>query len=140
MQHVLDIASVNSRRRDFNGDAARPEGLRFKTIAGQFVGNFSEHCLLSGREFENQWHQQTLAFNFLCATLLQNLFEEHALMGHVLVNDPQPFPVHRQDERLPNLAQRFKRGEYGRKRRIDFFRLVGNRRCATVPRHLPPSN
>src|SRR2546426_1142922 len=73
---------------------------------GEFVGNFGEDCLLCGREFKDQRHEQTLAFDPLRRALLQHSLEEHALMSYVLVYDPEPLMIHCQDERLANLPER----------------------------------
>src|SRR5213594_4902417 len=51
-------------------------------------------------------HKQTLAFDLLRRALPQHSFEEHALMGHVLVYYPEPLMIHCQDERLANLPER----------------------------------
>ena len=59
-------------------------------------------------------HQQALAFDFLRSALFQDALEEHALVGDVLVDDPEAVFVDGEDERVANLSQRAKRGERGR--------------------------
>jgi len=47
-----------------------------------------------------------LGFDFTGAACFQMLLEEHALVRHVLVHDPQPLAVHRDDETRADLSQR----------------------------------
>ncbi len=123
--------SVNPRRRDLYRDAARAKGLDFESVLRQFVGDVGEDGLLRRREFDHQRQQQALAFDFLRRSLLQDLLEQHALVGHVLVDDPQAFRIHREDEGVANLAQRFERGQR-RSQIARGFCFVGNGRSATV--------
>ena len=133
VQHVLDGGGVHSGGSDLYRDAAGAKGFDFESVPGQFVGDFGEDCLLRRREFDHQRHQQALAFDFLRRPLLQNFLEQHALVGHVLVDDPQAFGIHRQDEGVANLAQRLERGQR-RGQIARRFRFVGesaerSRRC-----------
>ena len=41
----------------------------------------------------------------------ENLFKQHPLVGHVLVDDPEPVFAGGEDERIPQLAQRPERAE-----------------------------
>ena len=116
---------------DLYRDAARAEGFDFESVPGQFVGDVGEDGLLRQREFDHQRQQQALAFDFLRRPLFQNFLEQHAFVGHVLVDDPQAFGIDRQDERVANLAQRLERGQ-GRGEIAGSFRFVGNGRSATV--------
>ena len=106
MYHVRNVGSFDACGCDLDSDATRPERLGLEAVPRQFVRNFGEDCLLCGREFKDERHKQTLAFDLLRRALLQNSFEEHALMGHVLVYDPEPLMIHCQDERLANLPER----------------------------------
>ena len=74
--------------RDFYSDAARAERFGLEAVVLEFIGNLGKHCLLRWRQFENDRHQQALAFYFLRGTLFQDAFKEHALVGHMLVDDP----------------------------------------------------
>ncbi len=37
---------------------------------------------------------------------MQDLFKQHTLMRHMLINDPQPIGIDRQNERIAHLSQR----------------------------------
>ncbi len=116
VQHVFHCRRVYSRRSDFHGHAARAKGLGLKSIVLQFVGDFGEHRLLRGRQLQHNRHQQALAFDSVRRPLLQHSFKQHALVGHVLVHNPQTIFVHRQDERIANLPQRLERAQRSQRR------------------------
>ena len=78
----------DSRGSDFDGDAARAEWFGFESVVLQFVGNFGEDGLLRRSEFQHDRHEQALAFDFLRGALLQDSLEQHALVGHMLIDDP----------------------------------------------------
>ena len=134
VQHVFDLRSLHSGGSDFNGDAARAEGLGFEAVECQFIGNLGKDRLLRRGEFEQQRHEQALAFHFLGGPLLEDFFEEHALVGDVLIDDPETFVIDGQDERLANLAQRLERRQ-GRSQIAvagSRFWFVGDRRSAAI--------
>ena len=118
VQHFLDHGRVHSRRRHFHRHAARAEWFGLESIALQFVRDFGEHRPLRRRQLQHNRHQQPLAFDSLCRALLQYSFKQHALVGDVLVYDPQPIFVHRQDERVPNLSQRLECAERSQRRHL----------------------
>jgi hypothetical protein len=113
VEHVLDGGCVDPGGRDFNGDAAGAEGLGFEAVVFEFAGDLGKDCLLRGREFEHDGHEQALAFHFLRRALLQDAFEEHALVGDVLVDDPEAVFVYGEDERIAYLAEGTEGGERG---------------------------
>ena len=90
-----------------------PKGSASKPLLLQLVRNFREDGLLRRSEFDHNRHQHALAFDLLPGALARHSFEQHAFVGAVLVDDPQAFVVHRQNERLAQLAQRFQGGEKG---------------------------
>ena len=49
VQHFFDRRGVDSRGRDFHGDAAGAERLGLEAVVLQFVGNLGEDGLLRGR-------------------------------------------------------------------------------------------
>ena len=89
VQHVLDLRRVHARRRDLHRDAARAEGFRLKTIVRKFFGNVAEDRLLCRSQFDDQRHEQTLALHLLRRALPQDSFEQYALVGHMLIDDPE---------------------------------------------------
>jgi hypothetical protein len=115
VEHVLDCGCVHSGRSDFHGDAPGAEGLGLETVVLQFVGYFSKDGLLGRGQFENDWHEQALAFHFLCHALPQDAFEQDSLMGYVLVDDPEAIFVYCEDKRIADLSQRAEGGERGQR-------------------------
>ena len=97
VQHVFDLRGFHAGGRDFTAMLRAPKGSASNPLM-QFVGDFGEDGLLRGGEFEHQRHEQALAFDSLRGALLQNFFEEHALVGDVLVDDPESFFIDGQDE------------------------------------------
>ena len=106
MQHSFDLGRIDPSRGNFDRHAARPEGLDLETVLGKLIGYLREHRQLGRRKFEDQRHEQALAFHSLGGALFHDLFEEYALVGHVLVDDPESFVVDREDEGLADLAKR----------------------------------
>ena len=110
-EHALQLAAFEADGRGLDGERARAEGLGFEAVALEFVGDLGEGDHLGGREVDEQRHEQTLAVHALDFALAQDFFEEHALVGDVLVDDPEAFFVGGEDERLAELADGFERGE-----------------------------
>ena len=71
----------------------------------QFIRNSRVIDLLFRCELQNQRHQQPLHFHASGGALLQHLFEQNALMGHVLVDDPQPIAARGNDKALVDLPR-----------------------------------
>ena len=89
-----------------NGHAARPHLRDLETVGGQLLGDSFENDELPRRELHHQRHQHVLAGELPFAARAQMLFEQHALVRYVLVNDPQPFAVYGDDEARIHLSQR----------------------------------
>ena len=96
----------------------------------QLFGDLAENRLLRRSQFQHQRHEQTLAFDALGGALAQDFFEQHALMGNVLVDNPQTVFVDREDKRIANLAQRPQRSQ--RLQRRWSVRFLLDRRRASV--------
>ena len=90
-----------------NCDAARAHGLDLEAVGGEFVGDFFIDDELARREFENHRHKHALAFDFAGAAGFEMLLEEDALVGDVLIDDPEAFGVDGDDEAGADLAERF---------------------------------
>ncbi len=69
-------------------DGARPERLHLEAVEQQLVGDFGEHRHLAGREFDDERHQQLLLFRRGRQPLLADFLEQHALVRHMLIDDP----------------------------------------------------
>ena len=99
----------------------------------EFVGDLGEDGLLRRSKFKDDGHQKALAFDFLRGTLFQDAFKQDALVGDVLVDDPESVFVYGEDERVTDLSQRTQRRERGQ--RGIFFGCgvcVERRRAAVV--------
>src|SRR5260370_435915 len=114
VQHVLNRGGIHSRWRHLHRHTARAEWLGFESVVLQLVGNLREYCLLRGRQFENDRHQQPLTLHLTNRPLLQNALEQHALVSDMLVDYPQPIFIYRENERVANLSQGFEVAERGK--------------------------
>ena len=96
----------------------------------KFFGNTAEGRLLRRSQFDDQRHEQTLALDLLRLALAQDSLEQHALVGHMLIDDPEAIFVNRENERISNLAERTQRSKRFESRRG--LRLLRDRRRAAV--------
>ena len=62
-------------------------------------------------QIDQHGHQQPLTLDALDFALAQDLLEEHALVGDMLVDDPEALVVDGENERLAQLPQRLERCE-----------------------------
>ena len=62
-------------------------------------------------QLDDQRHQHSLAAEFAFAARAQMLLEQHALVRHMLVNDPESFAIHRNDEAAVHLPKRLQVGD-----------------------------
>ena len=98
-------------RSGFDGEGAGAEGFGFEAVALELFGDLGEGDHLCGEEIDEQRHEQALALDAFGVAVAQDLFEEHALVGDVLVDDPEAFFVGGEDEGVAELAEGFERGE-----------------------------
>ena len=92
--------------------AARPHRLDFEAVGRQFFGYFFVDHQLARRQFQDHGHEHALAFDFARAARFQVLLEQDALVRDVLIDDPQAFAVHRDDETGADLAERLEIGDF----------------------------
>ena len=110
-QHAFEVAAFEANRRGLDRQRMRAEGLDLKAIALQFLRDAGEEHHLVRLQIDEHGHQQALPLHTLHFPLAKDLLKEHALMGHMLVDDPQTLVVDGEDERLAQLPQRLERGE-----------------------------
>jgi hypothetical protein len=103
-EHLLEFAAFESYGSCFDGQGAGAEGLGFEAVAVEFVGDLGEGDHLGREEIDQQRHEEALALDLLGVALAENLFEEDALVGYVLVDDPEAFFVGGEDEGVAELA------------------------------------
>src|SRR5581483_576108 len=98
VKHVFNLRGFQPGRRDSDGNAATAKWLRFESIGIEFFGNSREYGLLCWREFKQKWHEQALTLGPEGSALLQDFFEQDALVSHMLIDDPKTLVVHSQNE------------------------------------------
>ncbi len=89
-----------------NRYAARAHGLDFEAVGAQFFGDFFVNDELARGKLEDHGHEHALAFDFSGAAGFEVLFEQDALVGYVLVDEPETFAVYGDDEAGADLAER----------------------------------
>ena len=119
----------NAGGRGLHRDGARAERLHLEAIAVQLVGDLGEDRHLSRRQLDDQRHQQLLLLRRLRQPLLADFLEQNALVRHVLVDDPQPLRIDREDERVANLSDRLQRRQ---RLQTDRRIVVGQNRGAAI--------
>ena len=112
-EHVLEFDTFQADGGGFDGEGAGAEGLDFEAVAVEFFGDLGEGDHLGGEEIDEQGHEETLALDLLGIAFAEDLFEEDALVGYVLVDDPEAFFVGGEDEGVAELAQGLEGGEGG---------------------------
>ena len=110
-EHLLQLPTFQADRRGFDRERSRPEGLGLEAVALQLLGDAGKRDHLRRQKVDQQRHQQPLPLDLLRVALAQDLLKQHPLMRNVLIDDPEALVVHRQDERIAQLAQRLQRGE-----------------------------
>jgi len=95
----------------FDGEGAGAEGLCLEAVALEFVGKIGEADHLLGEEINQERHEQTLTLGAFGTAFAENLLEEDALVGDVLIDDPEAFVVRGKDEGIAQLAEGFEGGE-----------------------------
>src|SRR6516164_7660208 len=88
VQQVLNLGGRDAGSRGLHRNGAGAEGLYFKTVVVQLVRNLGQDRHLRGPEFDQQGHQHLLALRPTGETLAQDLLEQDALVGNVLIDDP----------------------------------------------------
>jgi len=82
--------------------------FRFKPIRAKLFADLLECRELPRTQFNDHRHQEALPSKLALAPRPQMLLEQYALVGDVLVDDPQAFAVHRHDEAAVHLAKGFR--------------------------------
>ena len=96
--HEFELAAFKAYRRGLDGEGAGAEGLGFKAVAFKLFCDAGEGDHLGGQKVNEEGHEEALALDLLSVALAQDFFEEDALMGDVLIDDPEAFLVDGEDE------------------------------------------
>ena len=107
----MKVVWLRVGRRGADGEGAGAEGLGFEAVAFELVSEGGEANHLLGEEIDEQRHEQALALGALGVALAEDFFEEDALVGDVLIDDPEAFVVGGEDERVAQLAEGPEGGE-----------------------------
>ena len=92
-EHAFELDAFEGYGRGFDGEGAGTEGFGFEAVAVEFFGDLSEGDHLGGEHVDEQRHEKTLALDLLGVAIAEDFFEEDALVGYVLVDDPEAFFV-----------------------------------------------
>jgi hypothetical protein len=96
-------------RRGLDGEGAGTKGLGFESVAIEFLRDLGEGDHLGGEEVDQQRHEEALALDLLGVAVAQDLFEEDALVGDMLVDEPEALFVGGEDEGVAELAEGLER-------------------------------
>ena len=110
-EHAFEFYAFETYGGGFDGEGAGAEGLGFEAVAFELVGDLGEGDHLGGKQVDEQRHEEALALDLLGFALAENLFEEDALVGYVLVDDPEALFVGGEDEGVAELAEGLEGGE-----------------------------
>ncbi len=110
-EHAFELDAFEADGCGFDGEGAGAEGLGFEAVAVELVGDLGEGDHLGGEQIDEQGHEEALALDLFGVALAEDLFEEDALVGYVLVDDPEAFFVGGEDEGVAELAEGFEGGE-----------------------------
>ena len=111
VEDELQLAAFEAYRGGFYGESAGAERLGLEAITLELFGDGGEVDHLLREEFDQDRHEETLALDGLGFALAENFFKEDALVGDVLVDDPEAFFVRGQNEGVAELAEGFEGGE-----------------------------
>ena len=103
-QKLFRVVRRDRRGRFVNGHAPRADGRNLEAVCGQLFADALYDRNLLRRKFHDDGHQQALAGERALAAGAQMLLEQHALVSHMLVDDPEAVFVYREDERISDLA------------------------------------
>ena len=105
VEDELQLTAFQANGSGFDGECARTEGLGFKAVAFELFGNSREADHLLREKLHEYRHEEALALDGLHLALAQDLLEKDALVGDVLVDDPEAFFVGGEDEGVAKLAE-----------------------------------
>ena len=112
-EHAFELDAFKTDGCGFDGESTWAEGFGFEAVAIELVGDLGEGDHLGGEEIDEQRHEKTLALNLFSVALSEDLFEEDALVGDMLIDDPEAFFIGGEDEGIAELAEGFEGGKCG---------------------------
>ncbi len=112
-EHVFEFDAFEAYWGGLDGECAGAEGFGLEAVAFELFGDLGEGDHLRGKEVDEERHEEALALHLLGFALAEDFFEEDALVGDVLVDDPEALFVGGEDEGIAELAERLEGGEGG---------------------------
>jgi hypothetical protein len=103
-EHLFELGAFEADWSRFDGQGSGAEGLSFEAVVVEFFCYLREGDHLGWKKIDEQRHEQTLTLDLFGGSLAQDAFEEDALVGHVLVDDPEALFVGGEDEGVAELA------------------------------------
>ena len=110
-EHTFEFSALETYGGCLDGEGAGAEGFCFEAVALELFGGLGEGDHLGGEEIYEQGHEEALALDLFGVALAEDFFEEDALVGYMLVDDPETLFVGGEDEGVAELAQRLEGGE-----------------------------
>jgi hypothetical protein len=105
-EHAFEFYAFEAYGGCFDGEGAGAEWFCFESVAFEFLGYLGEGNHLGGEKIDEKGHEEALTLDLLGVALAKYLLEEDALVGYVLVDDPETFFVGGEDEGVAELAER----------------------------------
>src|SRR5262249_24370713 len=106
LKQFLDLRGRNAGCGGFDGDGAVAEGFQVESGGVQLLDQAREVDLLSGGPAGHPRHHELLSLRCAVGTIAQDFLEQDALVGYVLVDDPEPIGAGGTDEALADLTER----------------------------------
>ena len=107
IENELEFAAFEAYGGGFYGQSAGAEGFGFEAVAFELLRDGGEADHLRGEELDQDRRKEALALDLLDLPFAEDLFEEDALVGYVLIDDPEAFFVGGEDEGVAELAEGF---------------------------------
>ena len=104
-EHLFEFDAFEADGAALTARVRGPKGSASKPLRSSSLGDLGEGDHLGGKEVDEQRHEEALALDLFGVALAEDLFEEDALVGDVLVDDPEALFVGGEDEGVAELAE-----------------------------------
>ena len=111
LDHCFEFPALQAYGSGLDGEGTGAKGFGFEAVVLEFFGDLGEGDHLRRQQVDQQRHQQALTLHLFGVALAHDFFEEDALVGDVLVDDPETLFVDGQDEGVAQLAEGLEGGE-----------------------------
>jgi len=107
----LELCAFQSHRGSFDCKCLRTKGFHLEAIALKLLGDLREDDHLGRFELDQKRHQQALALDALDLAVVEDFLEQNALVGDVLIDDPEAIFARSEDEGFSELAEGSERAQ-----------------------------